>query len=47
VLGLLYFALLAPFSLLLRLTSHPFRAAGWHNRETTTATDAEAARRQF
>ena len=47
VLGLLYFAVLLPFAMLLRFHSHPFRAAGWQKHEAPDASHAEAARRQF
>jgi hypothetical protein len=47
LLSVLYFTVLLPFVLLLRLTTNPFRGSGWHRHEGADTTEAEAARRQF
>lgn len=46
-LGLMYFTVLLPFAIVLRLQSHPFRLTGWHTHESPDAPETEAARRQF
>ena len=47
LLGLLYFTILLPFALLLRMTSNPFRTSGWEAHERSSEPEPEAARRQF
>jgi hypothetical protein len=47
LLGLMYFTVLLPFAMLLRLQSNPLREAGWQKHESSGRSEAEAAQRQF
>jgi hypothetical protein len=47
ILALIYFIVLLPFVVLLRLTSDPFRVSGWHAHEESAQPERDSARRQF
>jgi hypothetical protein len=47
LLGLMYFTVLLPFAMLLRLQSTPFRESGWQKHDSSGRSEAEAAQRQF
>jgi len=47
ILALIYFTVLLPFVVILRLTADPFRVCGWHAHEEPAQPERDSARRQF